>query len=389
MTPTSRKSPQPNHKTRIAAAFFLAFAAVGAHATYYVVDEDPNPGPQARAQTRMAPNLGLAPTRAPAAREDQYAIPFPKGVTPITRVSREVLDRVLARLGKNPDVQIRIVGRADAMYSTTGEASQMPRKRAINLRGYLTRQGIPMNNITVETDGEPNPSVDGSLYPSYLYITESGASADADTADTGYTVNANRITAPQTSQRYTQPREVAAQPIEAIIEPARRSQYVPPAPVQAPPVANAMPAMASGANRDQLFSYINAAVQSGQLSPVVALQLIRTMMLGEAAQGTQATLQPTPVQAPPAPPEAAPMPKLWMLDKKMTLRENIDNWSRLAGWRPTQWDATNFYQVGVTTTVRGDFPEVLRKVAESTGLNICAKTREKVVRITNSDTPCK
>jgi hypothetical protein len=129
-----------------------------------------------------------------------------------------------------------------------------------------------------------------------------------------------------------------------------------------------------------MFAYINSGVQSGQLSPGVALQLIRAAM-------SEVELSPriaAPVQI--QPPTSTPT--LWLLDKQMTLRENVDNWSRIAGWNATQWEATNYYQVGSSTTVKGDFPEVLRKVAESTGLNICAKPRQKVVRITNSDTPC-
>lgn len=78
----------------------------------------------------------------------------------------------------------------------------------------------------------------------------------------------------------------------------------------------------------------------------------------------------------------------WMLDKNLTLRDNVDAWSKHAGWNPSVWDASNYYQITVTSTIEGDFPDILRQIADSTGLNICARKRERYVRVTDPKVPC-
>jgi len=78
----------------------------------------------------------------------------------------------------------------------------------------------------------------------------------------------------------------------------------------------------------------------------------------------------------------------WVLDKNLTLRGNVDTWSKQAGWNPSVWDASNYYQITVTSTIEGDFPDILRQIADSTGLNICARKRERYVRVTDPKVPC-
>jgi hypothetical protein len=361
MTRNTSRSTSTSWKVKtIQAAITLVTLAFGsaAHAYYVVVEDDA---------------AGLASTKETPVRvrEDQFAIPFPKGVTPITGVSRKTLDLVVERIGNNSNAKIRIVGRPDAMFLMTSEVTQMSRKRAINLRDYLSRRGIPINNMVLEVDNDPNPTQDGNFYPSYIYVT-----TGIQNENVGVKTTLVPGQQPKAKQRETPP-----YPVETIIESTRRS--VP----AAAAVAVQVPASTT-ASRNQLFAYINLGLDGGQLTPSVALQLIRALMLAEG-EVARSPLVPTeqPQQQILAITNAAP--KLWMLDKQMTLRENVDNWSRIAGWKPAEWEATNYYQVVSTTTVKGDFPEVLRKVAESTGLNICAKPRQKVVRITNSDKPCQ
>lgn len=81
--------------------------------------------------------------------------------------------------------------------------------------------------------------------------------------------------------------------------------------------------------------------------------------------------------------------KYWKLDKSMTLRDNINAWAKLANWNPIVWDASNLYQITATSTVEGEFPDVLRQIADNTGLNICINRREKNIRVTDSTVSCK
>ena len=129
------------------------------------------------------------------------------------------------------------------------------------------------------------------------------------------------------------------------------------------------------AANNNLMQYINQAVASGQLSPEVALQLIQAMLTSNNSQA-----DPRVVTA---------RKEIWMLNKTMTLRENIESWSKKAGWKSVVWEAANYYQVTTTSSIDGTFPEILRKIAEGTGLNICANTREKQVRVTDANYSCK
>ena len=79
----------------------------------------------------------------------------------------------------------------------------------------------------------------------------------------------------------------------------------------------------------------------------------------------------------------------WKLDTKKTLRDNIDTWAISAGWNKTQWLASNYYQITSASTLEGGFTDVLREIADTTKLNICAYKREKTIKVTDTNIPCK
>jgi hypothetical protein len=80
---------------------------------------------------------------------------------------------------------------------------------------------------------------------------------------------------------------------------------------------------------------------------------------------------------------------VWVLDKTSTLKDNLDRWSSLAGWNPVVWDASNYFQVNDTSTLKGNFETVLRMVAVRAKLNICLNEREKTVHVTDAALSCK
>lgn len=143
------------------------------------------------------------------------------------------------------------------------------------------------------------------------------------------------------------------------------------------------------------------------MAPSVALQLMRAL-LAEAnkelqqinAGGQTLPTPPPPFLPTPPPPAPAPNPvqaqlpmiiqkQEWILNKSMTLRDNIDAWLKIADWNPSLWEAANFYEITTTSTVNGGFPDVLRQIADSTGLNICVNNGKKTVRVTDSTASCK
>jgi hypothetical protein len=293
----------------------------------------------------------------------RYVVMFPKKGGGLTDGGRSMLDALIPSMR---GAMIRVVGRPDAM-AVRGKSGGLAEIRAGAMRSYLTRQGIPFESITVEIDNSPNPQANGTQYPSDIYVTKS-------------------------SDRAARPaRPVASfQPMPA---------YQATAVGSAAPTLPALPAVApvmDAAARDRLVQYINQAVMSGQMDPAVALKLLQTQLDVERAQlASRVAASPTQqaraeYQAVSQSAAVSPAPvSTWVLDKRMSLHENIDAWSRLAGWAPSVWEATGAFQITANANINGDFPGILRQIADSTGLNICAKTRERYVRITDANVACK
>lgn len=346
------------HPLKIATVIAALFVTEYAYAGYTVIDDDLFPTSQVE-QPRYQPRseyarIPPAPRVARQAAEEHFSIPFAKYHSPLTAAGRAKLEEILPSL---EGAQIRIVGRPDAIYYAEGKLAPLARNRANVLRAYLIEQGIPAANIKTEVDTSPNPQPNGTSYPSEIYATR-----------------AERFAPPAT--------DMGSAPRQSAYQPQVRQG-----------LAQTVP-QAAAANDDRMIQYINQAVQNGQLRPDVALKLIRNILDGNPPNTAspipvsfRPSLQPTATAALPIQP--APQPTVWTLDKRLTLRDNIDAWSKIAGWNPSQWDASNYFQVNVTTTIDGNFPDVLRQVADSTGLNICAKVREKYVRVTDSNVSCK
>jgi hypothetical protein len=345
----------------------------GANADYTVIDDDllPTKMIQSRLPQQQLP-------------QTHHTIAFTKGYSRLTLPARDALNALLPLM---QGASIRIVGHSDAQ-----RYARLASNRAKSIREYLVRQGIPDSSIVSDIDNTPNPHTNGSIYSSDLYITrlETRAPSPYPAALEFFAPSAPPPTyAQQIPQQQPQQRMVAPTP----------------APTQSPYVVIAAPTPAR-AEQDQLIQYINHAVQSGQMEPAVAIKLIRQMMVSGQPTIQQAPaqqIQKPPqeqiaVQLQPQPQQPEPLfvatPALvrketWKLDKALTLRENVDAWSKLAGWNPTAWEAANFYEVKRSSTLEGGFPDILRQIADNTGLNICAKKREKYVRVTDSTVSCK
>lgn len=368
----TNSSVSPRSFSHLIAAGLLAFPGIAAHASYTVIDDDLYPA-------------SVIEARSAPAVPDHFDISFPRYQSTLGPSSSAALNTLLSHM---QNASIHIVGRPDAtLYPGTGKLATIARSRAINIRDYLVRRGIPAGSITVETDNSPNPQLNGNSYPSDIYITNTNSRASAP-----FPVNPLSNYAP--ADIYQSKRYAAARAYASSEQPA----YSAPAPVVAVPASPA-----PQARDEQLIQFINQAVESGKMNPTVALKLLRSLMESESNNAPQQPQQQTVAQSTtpqlraPAP---APVPLFvatpalirndhWVLDKNLTLRGNLDAWSKTAGWNPSIWQASNYYEVTATSTIEGGFPDVLRKIADSTGLNICAKTREKIVRVTDATTSCK
>lgn len=224
------------------------------HAAYTVMDDDLYP--ESHIQARMAPRTEQAKT-----------VPFARQRSILGPMGRASLDAMLPLM---QNANVRIVGRPDASIHSGGGVT-LADDRATSIRDYLVKQGVPITAIKIEVDNSPNPQQSGSIYPSDVYISAISTMAVSRAA---------------------------------MVTPQPQAEYTPPVQALANPVTSAAPAP-DGVNAE-LIRYINNAVQTGQMSPMVALKLLENLT-----------------------PQA---PKWEILATDMTLQNTFARWGKLAGW---------------------------------------------------------
>lgn len=334
------------------AALVASFSSL---AGYTVIEDD------------LYPTSYMAETRFRATRaieelnSDKYKISFYRGSSRLNPMASSYLDELVSRM-RNAS-QIRIVGRMDsASASENRKNRQLGTARASAIRSYLISQGISASVLEVEVEADGNPD-----------------------AASGFSSTDVVVIQPSTARSIT--------PERAIPRQYRYLNNETPAPVVTPAVGAPQPARM--VNDEAMLQYINQAVQAGQMAPSVAAQIIRSML--EANGNTIAATTPNTAQAPVSairatysPQETTPARiERWTLDAHKNLKENFDSWAVASGWKPTVWEASNFYQVTSSSVLDGAFPDILKRIADSTGLNICAYPRDKYVRVTDPNVPCR
>ena len=275
-----------------------------------------------------------------------YVIPFTKNCSLLGHRGYSTLDAITPQ---KDGAYIRIVGRPDAMFNAKGMKAQLAHDRANNIRDFLTRHGVPSNRIIIEVDNTPNPQPNGILYPSDIYIS------DATPA----------LAAASNEQSFMTPVSTAAQDAQ-----------LPSAALQQDNV-NATPPATPVATESFDIAQPDAAIPlpAGSTSPNP-----------QAAAVVPASAPPTS-ETPPVPISAPE--DTWLLDKALTLRDNLDAWSKHMDWNQVTWKATTNYQVTADYTLKGDFAAVLRQIADNTDLNICVFKNDKVIKVTDPKTSCK
>lgn len=238
----------PRHRTLwsclIVASILIATPA--AHASYTVIDDDLLPTPM----QKMAP---------PA----HYTILFAKYHSPLLRDSREMLLNLLPQM-QNAQA-IKIIGRPDARSYMVGKLAQLARNRADHIRDFLTRQGIPINIISIVIDNSPNPQRNGSLYPCDLYISSQAPSVDSQ-----------KTAMPEDSSYY-----------RAL---------------------------------DMTVKYISRASEIGRMNPNSALKLIHILTDANFVPPQNALISPVQDQA--------PVNEEWTLYPSKSLQENLTSWAK-------------------------------------------------------------
>jgi len=343
-----------------------------AHATYTVIDDDLYPTAAIQARDRSGDDRSA----------EKFKVTFNRGSSLVGPMARSFVDDLIPRM--QAASRIRIVGRTDYASATENKKQHsLGMARASALRSYLIQAGIPSNIIQVDLDATGNPLASSGISPAEIIVS--------NTRDSGPSV-VDQVRA-QIRAQQEQAIPHPYQYLNQAPEPFARS--APLAPVNV--VAQAQAPSTRSPSDERLIQYINQAVQTGQMLPSVAAQILRS--LAESNTSTQQA-QPTAAPAPQAQALLAAYPAItpvnqapvrverWVLDARLTLKDNLDEWAKASGWRATAWEVGNPYQVTNTTVLDGAFPTVLKRIADSTGLNICAITREKYVRVTDPNVPC-
>jgi len=102
---------------------------------------------------------------------EHYTVPYEARRTLRTQMSNQALAELLPKV---QGARIRIVGRPD---DDPTNAASLARKRAINLRNYLVRKGVPLLNIAVEADDSPNMRQSDGGFASDVYVERESDSA--------------------------------------------------------------------------------------------------------------------------------------------------------------------------------------------------------------------
>ncbi|WP_226034384.1 OmpA family protein [Aquitalea palustris] len=347
----------PTSKFRRLTIAACLMGAIGqAQASYSVVDDDP--------PATTAPRRGETISN--------QTVPFAAGSGRLGPQGRNAIQDILQSVSNNDS--ITITGRPDARSNAA-----LAYQRANAIRAMLLQRGISSARIKIETDSSANIAQAG-VYMSVVHVASAGA----------------------------QPASRTPVNFSAVL----------PGPAPSAP-ARLTPEQAALANSDVRLLIVNKLLDinaNGKIDPQTAITIMKEFTQNNVATAPQQMApnmppiapaapaivlpqQPTPVAVAPAPvqealaqlpakqeketavaaptpapvpasdfsaePETAPKPK-WVLDTSKTLKDNMEDWAKKAGYR-LNWKASNYIRVNTARTYENkDFLEVVRVIAAST-----------------------
>lgn len=328
----------PTSKFRRLTIAACLMGAIGqAQASYSVVDDEP-PATTASRRGETIRN---------------QTVPFAAGSGRLGPQGRNAIQDILQSVSKNDS--ITITGRPDARSNAA-----LAYQRAYAIRAMLLQRGIGSARIKIETDSSANIAQAG-VYMSVVNVAPAG----------------------------DQPASRASVNFSAVL----------PGPAPAVP-ARLAPEQSTLANSDVRLFIVNKLLDinaNGKIDPQTAITIMKEFTQNNVAAAPQQMAaimapvapvivqpqQPSPVQevkesaiAAPKPvpvaasdfsasPETVPKPK-WVLDTNKTLKDNMEDWAKKAGYR-LNWKASNYIRVNTARTYENkDFLEVARIIAAST-----------------------
>jgi len=380
------------HKKRtIAAALSLLFiSSTMAQAAYTVIDDDLMPTPMNEPQQQKLPQKVLQQNYQSFADDSypntaqglykEYLIPFFKKSSALTQDGIHALRNLLPSIGEGT---IKIIGRQDATVSNKNGLDKLGVNRANKMRDYLTKQGVPASSIFIEVDNNPNPQANGNIYPSSIVLNALPHESQAETPS--MMVNASIKEPVQTqTQRISPKKDVLLQPVK-----------------QTTTTITATPA--TTVTKSKLVGIIYQSAETGQLDQMLAVKLLRVLL--ENSSDPAYTQMPTAAQPQPAVYKNAPAPtqyraqspapiqtpvisvqqsqtgpSKWTLKPEKTLKDNIELWAKSSNYT-VKWNASNFYKVGKSSVITGEFLDVVDKVTVAAGVDMAVSNKTSTIFI--------
>lgn len=331
-------------------AGLLITTAPPVSAFWTVVPDDlfPTAAIDAKRQIALASQSQSQPFQEQPTEELIYTIPFVKASSLFTNSTKSVLNNIIEQ--KHDNVKIRIAARPDS-GAASGLMQGIARKRAINIRNFLVKNGMSANDITVDTENTPNPHTLDTDFTCNIYITSKG-----DTT-------------------------------------SRKKSFAPAQLVQAAQVEpTPQPTLTSPPDNSLFAQYIAESVRAGRITPEVAVQLLSMSQRTPTTAAIQAPQASASVAAPVAVAKAAPVAvatppvvstniSTWdILETDGTLQKTLDRWGQIAGWRVKWIEVPEIRNPGKVTLTDRDFLSaadyVLSKAqvaAKSAGINMFTK----------------
>lgn len=365
----------------------------------------------------MQAALGGASLEQKQSATTTFQIPFKRFYSQLGTNGKKNLIEILPQLRAANSIVIQ--GRPDPMPSgkPSPKAMSIPQNRAMVLRKTLIAYGIPESKISLETLGEPSYTDSPEVFNATIQIFNAPSTMALSSSESVVPIaSASQLNPMEKSQG------LSAYSVRKVLKTAMDNNlsatdtgrlFESWLAIETP--AAAQRKLVPG---DSLVPLANVrrvlkTAIDNNLSATDASRMFESWMAVEYAKlpTTPANLATEPIQSRQAPPSAetvitqfnpaqseAPLAsqtpaqtpaKQWRLEPGRTLRDNLNDWAREAGWNQPQWAASQSYRITHAATYDGQYPDVLRKISDQSKLNVCVRKFDKVVKITDSNTSCK
>lgn len=297
----------------------LAIFSTPVHASFYVDDDAP--------QVTAAVPLPALP-QAQTTSEINIDLIFAPKQSWITLLGKRKLKATLEEFRTADEITI-------TTYKTFPASAWTQRLRGQSIKQWLVVNDVSASKITVVVDD-----------------TET-VSQDDPSANTSYITLRQRKTLPSNASTQASPRYATL---------VRPEQIKPISAIYQPTTAREAPReLITDTVKLALVQKIVSMSQNKVVKPEDAMNMLAEIL--KMRDGTPSTI---PALATPlaASIMAIDLPRTWTLDGTKPLRENVEDWSKIAKWEPPAWNSATSFKF-TTSTLTGTYLDVLGQIAKA------------------------